>query len=130
MLTKDKNISKIYSSPYKRAIDTVKQLSDFLHLDIELVEDFRERKISSEWIEDFNDFSEKQWLKYPRPYVTRLHTLFQIVQNILLTDLPAPLTEASGASGICSPPSPAPETVGVECPSNKSLSCFSRSVYI
>ena len=58
---KDKNISKIYSSPYKRAIYTVKQLSDFLHLDIELVEDFRERKISSEWIEDFNDFSEKQW---------------------------------------------------------------------
>ena len=58
---KDKNISKIYSSPYKRAIDTVKELSDFLHLDIEVVEDFRERKISSEWIEDFNDFSEKQW---------------------------------------------------------------------
>lgn len=57
----DKNISKIYSSPYKRAIDTVKEVSDFLNLDIKIVEDFRERKISNEWIEDFNGFCENQW---------------------------------------------------------------------
>ncbi|WP_288221742.1 histidine phosphatase family protein [uncultured Clostridium sp.] len=58
---KDKNISRIYSSPYKRSIDTVKELSDFLHLDIEVIEDFRERKICDNWIEDFNGFCEKQW---------------------------------------------------------------------
>lgn len=61
MFLKDKNISKIYSSPYKRAIDTVKELSDFLHLDIKVIDNFRERKICDEWIEDFNKFSENQW---------------------------------------------------------------------
>lgn len=61
MFLKDKNISKIYSSPYKRAIDTVKDLSDFLHLDIEVIDDFRERKVCDNWIEDFNKFCEKQW---------------------------------------------------------------------
>lgn len=58
---KDKNITKIYSSPYKRAIDTIGDFAANLNMDIKVVEDFRERKISSEWIEDFNGFCEKQW---------------------------------------------------------------------
>lgn len=58
---KDKNITKIYSSPYKRSIDTVKGIADAFNLEIELVEDFRERKITEEWIEDFNGFAKKQW---------------------------------------------------------------------
>lgn len=58
---KDKNITKIYSSPYKRSIDTVKGIADAFNLDIELVEDFRERKITDGWIEDFNGFAKSQW---------------------------------------------------------------------
>lgn len=58
---KDKNITKIYSSPYKRSVDTIKDFATFTNKDIELVEDLRERKVSNNWIEDFNAFAEKQW---------------------------------------------------------------------
>lgn len=60
----DKNITKMYSSPYLRSIDTIKVLSQNLGLEIELVEDFRERTISDRWIENFNDFAEKQWTDF------------------------------------------------------------------
>ena len=56
-----KNINRIYSSPYKRAIDTIKELSQTLNIEIEIINDFRERKISDVWIEDFNSFSKNQW---------------------------------------------------------------------
>ncbi|WP_270641951.1 histidine phosphatase family protein [Paraclostridium sordellii] len=58
---KEKSINKIYSSPYKRAIDTLKELAQNLNIKIEVVDDFRERKISNIWIEDFNKFSKSQW---------------------------------------------------------------------
>lgn len=61
---KDKSISKIYSSPYKRSIDTIKKLSELLDIEIELIEDFRERKISNAWIEDFNSFTQNQWSNF------------------------------------------------------------------
>lgn len=57
----DKNISVALSSPYKRAVDTIKEFADVNNLQIQLIDDFRERKIDSEWIEDFNDFCQKQW---------------------------------------------------------------------
>lgn len=57
----DKNITKIYSSPYKRAIDTIKDFSEKFKLDINVIDDFRERKIDSVWIEDFVSFSKNQW---------------------------------------------------------------------
>lgn len=57
----DKNITKVYSSPYKRSVDTIKNFADVNNLNIELVEDFRERKVSNSWIKDFNSFAEKQW---------------------------------------------------------------------
>ena len=57
----DKNITKIYSSPYKRAVDTIKDFATVVNKDIELVENFRERKVSDNWINDFNTFVEKQW---------------------------------------------------------------------
>lgn len=60
----DKNVTKLYSSPYKRSIDTILDLSNQLGLDIILVEDFRERKISTCWIEDFNAFSQMQWADF------------------------------------------------------------------
>ncbi|MCH1965399.1 histidine phosphatase family protein [Paraclostridium sordellii] len=58
---KEKSVNKIYSSPYKRAIDTIKELAQNLNIKIEVVDDFRERKISNIWIEDFNKFSKSQW---------------------------------------------------------------------
>ncbi|HHW71346.1 MAG TPA: histidine phosphatase family protein [Clostridiales bacterium] len=42
----DKNITKVFLSPYKRAVDTVKDFADTSGLKINIVEDFRERKVS------------------------------------------------------------------------------------
>ena len=57
----DKNIEVVLSSPYKRAIDTIKPFIYTNKMNIELVEDFRERKVDNCWIEDFEGFSKKQW---------------------------------------------------------------------
>ncbi len=58
---KDRGIDKIYSSPFKRAHDTVKDLANYLNLPITLEDDFRERRIDSVWIDDFGQFSKRQW---------------------------------------------------------------------
>jgi len=58
---KDKEINHIFSSPYKRAIDTVTPLAEKLALKIQLEEDFRERKVDSSWIDDFTAFTKYQW---------------------------------------------------------------------
>ena len=57
----DKNITKVFSSPYKGAIETIRNFSESFSLDINIVDDFRERKIDSVWIEDFISFSKNQW---------------------------------------------------------------------
>lgn len=57
----DKRIDKVYSSPFKRAVDTVKDFAYKYNHTIEIINDFRERKISNTWIDDFNSFSKKQW---------------------------------------------------------------------
>ncbi len=69
----DKEIDVILSSPYKRAIDTVKEFADAKRMEIKCIEDFRERKVGESWIQDFSqqaglqsvtsfeDFSKKQW---------------------------------------------------------------------
>lgn len=57
----DKNIDIVLSSPYKRAVDTVKHFADENHFSIEMIDDFRERKVDSVWIEDFNAFCKRQW---------------------------------------------------------------------
>ena len=58
---KDKNISAIYSSPYKRAYDTVKDLAQVIGIEINIAEGFRERKVDTVWVDDFKTFSRKQW---------------------------------------------------------------------
>ena len=60
----DKNIHAVYSSPYLRSIDTVKDFTDTKNLPITIMEDFRERKIDSIWIEDFNAFCAQQWADF------------------------------------------------------------------
>ncbi len=57
----DKQITKAFSSPYKRAVDTIKDFALKSNLDVNIIDDFRERKIDDGWIEDFNSFAKEQW---------------------------------------------------------------------
>ena len=58
---RDKKIDVVLSSPYKRAVDTVSGFAASAGLQLDLVEDFRERRVDSTWIEDFMGFAKKQW---------------------------------------------------------------------
>ena len=60
----DKDIDVVISSPFKRAIDTVKDFADKHRFGIETVDDFRERKIGNSWIENFPDYSKRQWADF------------------------------------------------------------------
>ncbi len=58
---KDKMIDVVLSSPYKRAVDTVKDFADKYNLAVKTIYDFRERKVDSVWIDDFQAFTKQQW---------------------------------------------------------------------
>jgi len=58
------NVDKIFSSPYKRTIQTVEPISKNKDIEIEIIEDFKERKISDFWIDDFNEYCRKQWQNF------------------------------------------------------------------
>ncbi|MCL2362455.1 MAG: histidine phosphatase family protein [Defluviitaleaceae bacterium] len=59
----DKNIDAVLSSPFKRSYDTVVDFAKSVGLTVEVIEDFRERKISNEWIgeDEFRTFAKNQW---------------------------------------------------------------------
>ncbi len=57
----DKQIDIVLSSPYKRAIDTIRDFAEEKDMDITIIDEFRERRVDSRWIEDFNSFCKKQW---------------------------------------------------------------------
>lgn len=57
----DKKIDVVLSSPFKRAVDTVADFAEKNKLTIETIDDFRERRVDSCWIEDFAAFSKRQW---------------------------------------------------------------------
>lgn len=57
----DKKIDVALSSPYKRAIDTIRDFTDSAGLPIETIDAFRERSVDSAWIEDFTAFTQQQW---------------------------------------------------------------------
>lgn len=57
----DKSIDVVLSSPFKRAVDTVKDFADTYGYEIKTIDDFRERKVDNVWIDDFYSFSKKQW---------------------------------------------------------------------
>lgn len=59
-----KNISVICSSPYRRAIDTICEFAELSNIEIMTVENFRERKVEDEWIEDFDSFARQQWADF------------------------------------------------------------------
>ena len=58
---KDISIDRIYSSPFKRTLQTIDELAKEKNLPIQIKENFRERKIDDVWIDDFNTFSQLQW---------------------------------------------------------------------
>ncbi len=57
----DKKIDVVLSSPYVRAVDTVADFAKNAGLNVETINDFRERKVDSVWVENFKDFCKKQW---------------------------------------------------------------------
>lgn len=59
-----KSIDAFYSSPYQRAVDTIKPLASAYNLEIIYLNDFRERAITDDWIEDFNHFTHQQWTDF------------------------------------------------------------------
>lgn len=61
---KNRQIDVAVSSPYKRAIDTIREFTDLAGLEIELVGGFRERRVDSCWIEDFSAFARRQWADF------------------------------------------------------------------
>ncbi len=58
---KDKSIDLVYSSPYKRSVDTIRDFSQVINLPITCIQDFRERTVNDIWIEDFMEFVRMQW---------------------------------------------------------------------
>lgn len=60
----DKGIAHIYSSPYRRALDTLRPFAEAMRLPIVHVPDFRERKVDACWIDDFDSFSRQQWADF------------------------------------------------------------------
>lgn len=57
----DKDIEVALSSPYKRAFDTIKEFTDARGLEIQIIDDFRERKVDNQWIKDMKSFCKRQW---------------------------------------------------------------------
>ncbi len=57
----DKNITVAVSSPFRRAYETIAEFAEKNGLTIQTVEDFRERRIADVWVEDFREFTRKQW---------------------------------------------------------------------
>jgi len=57
---KDIKIDCIYSSPYKRTIDTVKYISAFKNLPVIENENLRERN-NGEWVNNIKEYMNQQW---------------------------------------------------------------------
>lgn len=58
---KDQQITAIYSSPYKRAIDTVQGIADLYGKQIIVLEDLKERVLASGTLADFEDAIYRVW---------------------------------------------------------------------
>ena len=63
----NKNINAVLSSPFKRAVDTISDFAEQNGFEINIVEDFREQKSSSDMRRDnpeFRSFLERQWADF------------------------------------------------------------------
>lgn len=59
----DKGITKVYSSPYKRSVDTIKAFAESNRLEITTHDNLRERSVGA-WVEDFKAYSSNQWADF------------------------------------------------------------------
>lgn len=57
----DKQVDMVVSSPFLRAVQTVEGFAGIIGSNVTVIDDFRERRIDSCWIEDFDGFVRKQW---------------------------------------------------------------------
>jgi len=62
----DKHIAAVVSSPFKRAVDTVRDFADKNGYDVEIIEDFREQKSSGAWDReaDFWGYLKRMWADF------------------------------------------------------------------
>ena len=58
-----REISAVFSSPCRRAVDTVADFAERYGFTVRTVEDFRERE-SGGWTEDFAAFTKRQWADF------------------------------------------------------------------
>lgn len=63
-LLKEENIDVVVSSPYKRAFQTVQGTADFFHKKIEIVEECKERLLTTSPAENFTNAITKVWEDY------------------------------------------------------------------
>ena len=91
-ILRNKNVSAIYSSPYLRAIDTVKDFADNIGLEIKTDVNLCERRFG-EGIEDYKLYFKRQWddFEFKLPQGESLREVQQrnitALFNILKTDL-------------------------------------------
>lgn len=60
----DKSVTALYSSPFRRAVQTVEAFAAHLGLTIMTVDGFRERQAAQGWINDFHAFVQAQWADF------------------------------------------------------------------
>ena len=60
----NKKIDVVLSSPYKRAVMTLEDFAGKYGFKIETIDDFHERVVGGEWIDNFHDFSKNQWADF------------------------------------------------------------------
>ncbi len=95
----DKDIDLIFSSPYKRCLDTIKPFAETLKLPINQIENLKERHIGK-WVENFNDYAIKQWTDFNYK-IENGESLFE-VQNRNIMELTSILQKNSGKNIVIS----------------------------
>ncbi|MBO0992691.1 histidine phosphatase family protein [Bacillus sp. SD088] len=58
---KRENIDYVYSSPYKRAVQTIEGLAKYIDKEIQIKNDFKERILAGKSVEDFTAAISKVW---------------------------------------------------------------------
>ena len=58
------SVTAVYSSPYRRAYDTVRGYAEKHGIPVKYENDLRERCVGDEWITDFKDFMRRQWADF------------------------------------------------------------------
>ncbi|MBC5637282.1 histidine phosphatase family protein [Ornithinibacillus sp. BX22] len=60
-ILKEEHIDYVYSSPYKRAIQTVQGVADFLRVNVLIEDRFKERRLAKKPVADFTHAITKVW---------------------------------------------------------------------